>query len=382
MNLDIPTITLLIVISSTVAMAQLMAARRFGGHVGNAMIVWSGGFAMGGLGHVLMLYRGDFVSRLLANSLIIVGIAGFYVAIKLLKQERYSLGYVLAPIAVFMLLFTYFVQIDNNMPVRVVAFNLCISAILLPLCHSLFTRVPADRRSTYWMTGLLFSWILAVLLIRAVAVLDEHFFHTATIGGTVAPSMWFTSAFLVTVAAGLFFMLMASEEFAAQISHLATHDALTDIYNRRAFENLAQQRLTADGRTGSISTLLTLDLDSFKSINDKYGHAAGDKVLVQATRTIVSNLRACDIFGRYGGDEFCILLPDTGAHEALLVGERLRQAVEAMVITVDDVNLTITVSIGMAVDEARKSDLEALLVAADKRLYQAKLQGRNYVRSA
>ena len=76
------------------------------------------------------------------------------------------------------------------------------------------------------------------------------------------------------------------------------------------------------------------------------------------------------------------MLPDTGADEALLVGERLRQAVEAMVITVDDVNLTITVSIGMAVDEARKSDLEALLVAADKRLYQAKLQGRNYVRSA
>ncbi|HEX5538406.1 MAG TPA: GGDEF domain-containing protein, partial [Methylophilaceae bacterium] len=105
-------------------------------------------------------------------------------------------------------------------------------------------------------------------------------------------------------------------------------------------------------------------------------------VLKKVTETIASRLRVQDIFGRYGGEEFNILLPGTSSEAALLIGDRLRQAVEDLSISVDDVTIRLTISIGLVIDSVQQHNLPAMLVEVDRALYQAKSQGRNRVVAA
>ena len=131
--------------------------------------------------------------------------------------------------------------------------------------------------------------------------------------------------------------------------------------------------------TNQPAALLTFDLDRFKSINDKFGHPAGDTVLVTFCRLATSQLRPTDLFGRMGGEEFASLLPDTTRQDALQLAERLRAAFEATRHTVAEQPFTATVSVGVATSDDASFDLSALLVAADQALYRAKALGRNRV---
>ena len=121
------------------------------------------------------------------------------------------------------------------------------------------------------------------------------------------------------------------------------------------------------------------DLDRFKSINDRYGHQAGDEVLTAFCRLATSHLRPSDLFGRIGGEEFASLLPDTGRQDAIWLAERVRAAFEAASHNVGEHIFSSTVSIGVAIADDGHSDLSALLNAADQALYRAKALGRNRV---
>jgi diguanylate cyclase (GGDEF)-like protein len=137
--------------------------------------------------------------------------------------------------------------------------------------------------------------------------------------------------------------------------------------------------MTRTRLTNRRAALLTFDLDRFKGINDKYGHPAGDTVLVTFCRLATSQLRPTDLFGRMGGEEFASLLPDTTWQDALQLAERLRAAFEATCHTVAEQPFTATVSVGVATSNDASFDLSALLVAADQALYRAKALGRNRV---
>ena len=128
--------------------------------------------------------------------------------------------------------------------------------------------------------------------------------------------------------------------------------------------------------------LLLFDLDSFKSINDTYGHQAGDDVLTAFSQLSISMLRPTDLFGRIGGDEFASLLPGTEQQDALWLAERLRSAFEGTSHTVGGRTLTATVSAGIAVSDNASVDLSALQKEADQALYRAKARGRNRVEIA
>ena len=131
--------------------------------------------------------------------------------------------------------------------------------------------------------------------------------------------------------------------------------------------------------TNRPAALLTFDLDRFKGINDKYGHPAGDTVLVTFCQLATSQLRPNDLFGRMGGEEFASLLPDTDWQNALRLAERLRAAFEATPHASAEGPFTATVSVGVATSDDASFDLSALLVAADQALYRAKALGRNRV---
>lgn len=162
---------------------------------------------------------------------------------------------------------------------------------------------------------------------------------------------------------------------------LATRDSLTSCFNRRSFDEHSDRELdVAKGDDKPLSYIM-LDIDHFKSVNDNYGHAVGDKVIQQVVSTARSGLRSIDIIGRYGGEEFCILLPGLDLDQAGVVAERLRFRVENEVSDVlgKDSECTITCSFGVSSTEVCDFDTHILVDSADKALYLSKNSGRNRV---
>lgn len=173
-------------------------------------------------------------------------------------------------------------------------------------------------------------------------------------------------------------LIEAAEAALAEVQAIATTDALTGLCNRRAFMTRMDDELARLKRHELLeASILMLDLDHFKRINDDYGHAAGDVVLQQFGSLLKAHLRREDSAGRIGGEEFAILLPDTDVHAALAFADRLRSLVAAAEIPWMGQPLRITVSIGIAALSAGNPDIGSALACADRALYAAKHAGRN-----
>jgi diguanylate cyclase (GGDEF)-like protein len=162
-----------------------------------------------------------------------------------------------------------------------------------------------------------------------------------------------------------------------EIETLAITDALTDVYTRRYFmERFEEEMSRAAARKTKVSFLM-IDVDHFKKVNDQYGHLTGDEVLKHMGIILKEAVRAIDIAGRFGGEEFCVVLPETDTAGALLVAERIRKSAAARIIKAYDATLRITVSIGIASFPEDGKLPEELIDKADWALYRAKSQGRN-----
>ena len=165
-----------------------------------------------------------------------------------------------------------------------------------------------------------------------------------------------------------------------EVQRYATYDGLTNTYNRRHFMEQAQRAYDNARRFGHALTAMMLDVDHFKRINDRHGHHVGDQVLRVLADRCRSALRSVDLLGRYGGEEFAILLPGASEHSAATVlAERIRRKVAEEPIETDDGKVRVTISIGVAtIDEEMRSP-EDLFKRADAALYEAKQAGRNRV---
>jgi diguanylate cyclase (GGDEF)-like protein len=163
---------------------------------------------------------------------------------------------------------------------------------------------------------------------------------------------------------------------AEELERLATTDAMTNLHNRRHFLALGEAEWSRFQRYHRPLTLLLIDLDRLKGINDRFGHAAGDTAMVTAAEVFSNNRREPDIVARVGGDEFAMLLPETDLAQAQVVADRLRQELKQRPLT-DGGGLTLTVSIGVAQAAVSMPNLDALMKAADRALYQAKAAGRD-----
>ena len=161
-----------------------------------------------------------------------------------------------------------------------------------------------------------------------------------------------------------------------ELRRLATTDALTGISTRRAFREDAEKRLSHARRHRTQLSALTFDIDRFKTINDTYGHAAGDAVLKAVTQSAGSLLRQSDIFGRLGGEEFAVVMPDTDAAAAMAVAEKLRHAILGLQFPGSRPALTVSASFGIATFDPGQDDYDSLMLKADEALYEAKGSGR------
>jgi diguanylate cyclase len=165
------------------------------------------------------------------------------------------------------------------------------------------------------------------------------------------------------------------------LAELALKDVLTSAYNRRFFDRRLAEEIARSKRYGRELGLVMLDIDYFKLVNDKYGHQFGDKVLCSAVDTWTKSLRATDLVIRYGGEEFCVILPETPRGESLALAERLRIEISTIDIDYGGHSARITVSAGVAFFRLEDSP-DDLLRRADKALYRAKADGRNRVESS
>jgi diguanylate cyclase (GGDEF)-like protein len=159
----------------------------------------------------------------------------------------------------------------------------------------------------------------------------------------------------------------------------ATHDPLTDLWNRAQVLAELERELARQARHGGALAVALADLDHFKWVNDTHGHAAGDAVLRQAAQRMRQALRNCDLLGRYGGEEFLIVLPGCDLAAAACGAERLRELIAARPMRAGELLLPVRVSIGVAAGDGEVRDPACLIAAADQALYRAKELGRNRV---
>ena len=165
-----------------------------------------------------------------------------------------------------------------------------------------------------------------------------------------------------------------------ELREQATTDGLTGIFNRRHFLARTEEEMQRIGRYGGKCTLLMVDIDHFKRVNDRLGHAAGDIILQQVAHLCRIATRTTDLLGRVGGEEFAILLLEAGGLEARLVAERMRQSIQNNHFkTEGSFPVSLQVSIGLAEYQGTKESLSELMIRADKALYRAKNEGRNRV---
>ncbi|MGE5308853.1 MAG: GGDEF domain-containing protein [Deltaproteobacteria bacterium] len=164
-----------------------------------------------------------------------------------------------------------------------------------------------------------------------------------------------------------------------KVQETATFDGLTRAFTRSYWFERSGQELERSGRFGYHASCLMIDIDRFKDINDRYGHLVGDAILAEVSRRVHENIRLIDLFGKYGGEEFCLLLTETDLDNALFVAERIRNAIGQGKIRAYDEELEVTVSVGVSVFPESSRDLAGLIDAADRALYKAKQGGRNRV---
>lgn len=187
--------------------------------------------------------------------------------------------------------------------------------------------------------------------------------------------------FTILIEAVFVFRPMVSKisAFARRLQWEATHDYLSGIFNRRAFFMIGEKLLSNNKRNKKPSSIIMIDIDKFKAVNDKYGHAVGDVAIQHVARITKGNIRSSDVLARFGGEEFVIFLPETDVHGAVTLAEKIRKKINETALSVKKENITISASFGVSASLLSDDSLELLIQKADDRLYVAKESGRNKV---
>ena len=267
-----------------------------------------------------------------------------------------------------------------NIAGRVISNSLILGIAFAICARSLLIKIDPPLRTAYWLTGSTF----VMLTLLAIARIQYVIVNPPKVNFLLSPNsnnmMVFFGFNVLFMLVGFGFVLMLNYRLATDLRRLATRDSLTSALNRRSLEEIANQLQAHLSRSGGYLSVLMLDIDHFKTVNDRYGHPVGDAVLIALSTISHTTIRTGDYFARYGGEEFCILLPGTTEAEACILANRLRQAFSEIPIDCGRGELVrCTVSIGASDSSVSGLDFEKLIAHADAALYQAKHAGRNCV---
>lgn len=318
-------------------------------------------------------------SAVLANGLIAAGLACFGIALRRffgLPEWRQRL---LAVAPVTMLLTALLLFAFPMAEIRQGLISL-IFAVACAVCVQSIYGHKQSRALSQHILGFYFILGLAMLMVRSATMFFsvnapvDSIFEFSLLTACV-----YVGGVLLPVVGTIAFLLMCAERSQSELEQVARIDHLTGIYNRGAVEGLAGRMIATSLRHGTPMSLMVVDIDHFKRINDELGHAAGDKALLAIVQMLQALVRSCDLLGRLGGEEFVVLMPDTDAVQARRAAERMRAEVECTPVAFFGTFRSITVSIGVSEFRFEDADFGRLLQRADRALYAAKHTGRNLV---
>lgn len=334
-------------------------------------------FLLGVPGTFLLASRGSvpfFLSVTVANCFVFGSFIFLYRGIlRFLGSRRTALLPGVVSVISLAVLF-YFSEIQENIVPRIIAISMTIGLVRGLIALELFRKSPTfTSPKTMRLFAATMSFFAAVSvdcgLMTVLHGAKESLLESTAIGTATI----FTGVMFVCVT-GLFILILSSSELIALSRDESQKDSLSGAFNRRGIEVKLAAELKHLQRGKHRLSIALIDVDYFKSINDIQGHAAGDAALRDVAETISTHLRGRDYLGRYGGDEFLLILPQTPCNVALAVTERLNQAVTNLGHTTGSMPLTLSIGLTEATPD---DDAVSLIARADKALYQAKSDGRN-----
>jgi diguanylate cyclase (GGDEF)-like protein len=228
------------------------------------------------------------------------------------------------------------------------------------------------------LTGVSLSVYAALLLLRVAESLRFTSSNYAVLANETL-RIWLVGTLVTNSAIAFGFMFLSSAKLRVELRWHAQVDELTGLLNRWAMTRIALREIARCGRTKGLIAVVMMDLDGLKQVNDSLGHGCGDAVLQAVGRALQETVRGQDAVARMGGDEFCILLPDTGLAEATMVAERLRIQVNSLVVPYRGDVARVRASLGVVSSEVCGLSWQSLVEQSDAALYQAKRGGRNRV---
>jgi len=375
--LDVATMLLMTAVASF-AMAGALAAVRPEQREGIGL--WALALVLHGTCYVLYALRGQvpaWASVVLANALLSGSFALILGAIEQFHGRPAPWWRMVLPVAVLTLLFALYI---DRFTTRVGMLGVVLSLQLLLMLWALWRPAPPAQVRGAWLLTAGLGLQVLLLTSRGWLVATGRAGVEQLMQASALQAVSFVAAFVVVILASLGFILMAKDRSDAAHRHLAAHDALTGLANRRALMQMLERGVAHATRTQQECALLLLDIDHFKAINDTHGHLGGDQVLRHVAEVLRTRVRAQDFVGRYGGEEFMVLLPGTGREGALQLAETLRQAVADSACPLPGGAIATTISIGVCAGAAGlRGSAPALVQCADQALYAAKAAGRNRV---
>lgn len=317
-------------------------------------------------------YKGFFLG--FANSLLFISytleVCAFLILKNMLRpfDKRFLYRFMFVCIIVFNLI----IIIHDSAPLRIVVYSVANAVIYAFMYRLIFSK---GATMLMKLIGFLYLLVSFASLIRAVVTaissVPTSFYIPGTFQWAVVLAIYIF-ANLGTIG----FILLMKEEVDRDLYYFANFDDLTDVLNRRSFNEQAEKTLHHYAKKQEPITYALFDVDYFKSINDTYGHLIGDKVLQSLTATMKQHLQPHDLFGRYGGDEFALLLVHKNEAQATALIQQIKQSIQPLIVNDTVVHYTISMGLITTIPSAH-TRMEELYVSCDKALYTAKRNGRN-----
>lgn len=322
------------------------------------------------VGLMLRLFAGqlpEFMTTILSNILLLAGSGLFYIALSQFTGFPYSKAFVIGVLTAALSLLLYFTYWDDDLDKRMITFSLGSVAMVLLLIVQLWRIQKTTLR--FSATLMLASFLVhgVFLVLRTISVILDP--PQETLSLSPVQSATYLLSFAISFFWSIGFILMVSHRLRNDLMEIATIDVLTRIPNRRATQTFLEKELSRAQRHQSEFSVLLIDIDNFKQVNDRWGHAVGDEVLVKTAHLFQSMIRKQDLVGRWGGEEFLIIVP--GPCDAEVVAERVRSEVARTEYRAGPASFHLTVSIGIACANQPATGDE-ILKQADAALYRAK----------
>lgn len=376
------TLTMMVmVMAGTTAMAIAMAVVRPERSEGIGL--WALALVTHAVTYLLFMFRGqvsDWISIVLANTVLSLTFALMLAAVTEFHGRPLPRLQMFLPVVASGVLIAAFLDYYHG---RVLTSSFMLTIQIGLILWALWRPEPPRPARGAVLISLALGTQGFILLVRGIWYALNAPPEGGITGNSFAQSITFLVAFIVVLLASLGFILMTKDRAEAISRDLANNDMLTGIPNRRLLQQTLRRDADRAMREHAAYAVLMVDIDHFKAVNDTHGHLAGDAVLRHVAHLLQARLRGQDMVGRWGGEEFLVLLPSTTREGAERLAQTLRANVSDAPCHHDGVTLPVTVSIGVCADTLQPGDRARLLVdAADKALYAAKANGRNRVEHA